>query len=138
MLLLVVNPLHPDPAALESLPIPSDSLTQVLWPQWAPPVVGFDILPPAVRFAICAGDCAGRGRGCWQVGLFLVHPLDPLALHAPSALDDVADEDLCYCAHADDDVLGDGLGDGRVDKLSERLAHCVQSVSQKIQGSLPS
>ena len=121
LLLLMVNPLHPDPAALQPLPVPPHSLAEVLWPQWSPPVIGFGIISPRNCFTIWIGDRVGGGRGCREVGLLLVHALDPLALHPSCALDDVANEDLCHRAHADDDVLGHRLGDCRVDKLSGRL-----------------
>ena len=121
LLLLMVNPLHPDPTALQPLPVPPHGLAEVFWPQRSPPVIGFVIPSPGSCFTIWIGGRVGGGRGCREVGLLLVHALNPLALHPSCALDDVADEDLCHRAHANDDVLGHGLGDCRVDQLSERL-----------------
>ena len=135
LLLLVVHPLHPHPTAFEALPVPPDSLAQVLRPQGSPPVLGLLVL--------CLGDCLpirivsiASGRGRWEVGLFLVQLLDPLALHASRALDDVADEDLCYRAHANDDVLGNGLGYRRVHQL-ERKDHVSETARGLQAGAAP-
>ena len=127
LLLLMVDPLHANSAAFEALPISPHGFAEVLRAQGSPAVVylGVPNIPRVSRlrrlrvgFAIGIRGRRDGGRRRRQVGLFLVQPLDPLALHAARALKDVTDEDLGHSAHSYYDVLGHGLGNGRVDKLS--------------------
>lgn len=127
LLLLMVHPLHADATALEALAVSPHGLAEVLWAQRSPAVLHFRVpCSPqisrfgrlGVRFVIGARGRRNGGRRGRQVGLFLIQPLDPLALHAACALNDVTDEDLGDSAHSYYDILGHGLGDSRVDKLS--------------------
>lgn len=124
LLLLVVDPLHTNSSALKALPVPPDSLAEMLRPERSSAVVDLGVprLPSlCARFAIGSRCRCRGGRRRRKVGLFLVQLLDPLTLHSPCALDDVADEDLGNCTHAYDDIFRNGLRDGRIYKLMWRL-----------------
>lgn len=131
LLLLVVDPLHADPASLKSLPVPPDGLPEMLRPQRPTPIIWFRRLCLRTCLAIRSRCRFHGGWMCWEVGLFLVHPLDPFALHPSCAFDDVANEHFCYCAHAYDNVLGNRLGDGGVDELRNRLAESWQGAGRR-------
>lgn len=124
LLLLIPDSLHPHATPLKRQSIPSDRLPDVLWTQRAPTFLdrhwhcGLGITAFPVRVGGRHSGCRGRR----QIRLLLARLRDPLGLHASRALDDVANVELADGAHANDDGLGDGLGDGGVDELNKQVS----------------
>lgn len=124
LLLLIPDPLHPHATPLKRQPVPSDRFPDVLWTQRTATFLdrrghrGLGVTALSVR--VRRRHSGSRGR--WQIRLLLARLRDPLSLHASRALNDVANVELADGAHADNDGLGDGLGDGGVDELNKQVS----------------
>lgn len=124
LLLLIPDPLHPHATPLKRQPVPSNRLPNVLWTQRAPTFLdrrghrGLGITALPVR----VGGRYSGSRRRWQIRLLLARLRNPFGLHASRALNDVANVELADGAHANNDGLGDGLGDGGVDKLNKQVS----------------